>query len=97
VRAGVHVERDLRLSTRSRERVCAVLTCPFPDAGAIDNDGFAYLTDRLKELIKYKGFQVAPAELENVVVSHPHVADVVVIPRPDDRVRHSVGLRTDLV
>ena len=59
---------------------------PVSDAGAIDDDGFAYLTDRLKELIKYKGFQVAPAELENVVVSHPAVADVVVIPRPDDKV-----------
>ena len=39
---------------------------------------------RLKELIKYKGFQVAPAELEEVVLSHDDVADATVIPVPDD-------------
>jgi acyl-coenzyme A synthetase/AMP-(fatty) acid ligase len=38
----------------------------------------------LKELIKYKGFQVAPAELEAVLCAHPAVADAAVIPIPDD-------------
>lgn len=38
-----------------------------------------YITDRVKELIKYKGFQVAPAELEGVLNGHEHVADVAVI------------------
>lgn len=41
--------------------------------------------DRIKELIKVKGFQVAPAELEGMLLSHPDVADVAVIPIPDDR------------
>jgi 4-coumarate--CoA ligase len=41
------------------------------------------VVDRLKELIKYKGFQVAPAELEALLLTHPGVADVAVIPRPD--------------
>jgi acyl-coenzyme A synthetase/AMP-(fatty) acid ligase len=39
--------------------------------------------DRLKELIKYKGYQVAPAELEHLLLGHPAVADAAVVPRPD--------------
>src|SRR5262249_59622881 len=42
------------------------------------------IVDRVKELIKYKGFQVAPAELEALLVTHPEVTDVAVIPVPDD-------------
>ncbi|KAJ1545726.1 hypothetical protein HK405_007723 [Cladochytrium tenue] len=53
------------------------------DVAVIDKDGFAYIVDRIKELIKYKGLQVAPAELEGVLLSHPAVADAAVIPRPD--------------
>jgi 4-coumarate--CoA ligase len=55
------------------------------DIGYFDDDGYLYVTDRLKELIKVKGFQVAPAELEALLLSHPLVADVAVIGRPDDR------------
>ncbi|KAF2430804.1 phenylacetyl-CoA ligase-like protein [Tothia fuscella] len=44
-----------------------------------------FITDRIKELIKVKGLQVAPAELESHLLSHPHVADCAVIPVPDDR------------
>lgn len=48
------------------------------------NFGFTLETvDRLKELIKYKGFQVAPAELEGLLLKHPAVADAAVIPCPD--------------
>ena len=54
------------------------------DIGKADTDGYLYVVDRLKELIKYKGFQVAPAELEAVIQSHPAVADSAVIPSPDD-------------
>ena len=54
------------------------------DVGRADTDGFLYVVDRLKELIKYKGFQVAPAEVEAILLSHPEVADVAVIPSPDD-------------
>ncbi|KAG6613348.1 putative AMP-binding enzyme [Phytophthora cinnamomi] len=45
------------------------------DVGYIDEDGYVFIVDRLKELIKYKGHQVAPAEVEDVVNSHPKVAD----------------------
>ena len=48
-----------------------------------DEDGYLYVVDRLKELIKYKGHQVAPAELEHLLLAHPAVADVAVVPRPD--------------
>ena len=54
------------------------------DLGFADEDGWLYVVDRLKELIKYKGYQVAPAELEAVLLTHPAVADVAVIPSPDE-------------
>jgi 4-coumarate--CoA ligase len=49
------------------------------DVGYQDEQGFLYVTDRTKELIKYKGFQVAPAEVEGILSSHPKVADAGVI------------------
>ena len=49
------------------------------DVGHVDAQGNFYITDRVKELIKYKGFQVAPAELEGLLASHPKIADVAVI------------------
>jgi 4-coumarate--CoA ligase len=49
------------------------------DVGYEDEDGCLYITDRLKELIKYKGFQVAPAELEGLLLGHEKVADVCVL------------------
>lgn len=50
-----------------------------------DEDGYIYVVDRLKELIKCKGFQVAPAEIEHVLVGHPAIHDAAVIgePHPD--------------
>jgi acyl-CoA synthetase (AMP-forming)/AMP-acid ligase II len=54
------------------------------DIGYVDEDGFIFIVDRVKELIKYKGLQVAPAELEAILLSHPAVADAAVIPSPDD-------------
>jgi acyl-CoA synthetase (AMP-forming)/AMP-acid ligase II len=53
------------------------------DVGTIDGEGQLYVVDRLKELIKYKGFQVAPAELEALLLTHPTVADAAVVPKPD--------------
>ena len=50
------------------------------DIGYADEDGCFFIVDRLKELIKYKGIQVAPAELEAVLLTHPPVADAAVIP-----------------
>jgi acyl-coenzyme A synthetase/AMP-(fatty) acid ligase len=49
------------------------------DIGHQDKDGNFFVTDRVKELIKYKGFQVAPAELEGLLVDHPKVDDAAVI------------------
>ena len=54
------------------------------DIGYADEDSRFFIVDRAKELIKYKGFQVAPAELEAILLSHPSVADAAVIPSPDD-------------
>jgi len=50
------------------------------DIGFIDDDDELFIVDRLKELIKYKGFQVAPAELEAIILSHPQISDVAVVP-----------------
>ncbi|MEV6292290.1 4-coumarate--CoA ligase family protein [Streptomyces sp. NPDC051896] len=49
------------------------------DVGYTDEDGWLYVVDRVKELIKYKGFQVAPAELEALLLTHPRIADAAVI------------------
>ncbi len=53
------------------------------DIATIDEDGFVSIVDRLKELIKYKGFQVAPAELEALLLTHPAIADAAVVGVPD--------------
>ncbi|PQP92925.1 4-coumarate--CoA ligase-like 9 [Prunus yedoensis var. nudiflora] len=49
-----------------------------------DNDGYLFFVDRIKELIKYKAYQVAPAELEHLLQSHPDIVDAAVIPYPDE-------------
>ncbi|KAK2142289.1 hypothetical protein LSH36_977g02062 [Paralvinella palmiformis] len=54
------------------------------DVAYYDEEGYTVITDRLKELIKVKGFQVAPAELEDLLLTHPAVKDVAVIGKPDD-------------
>src|SRR6185369_13818515 len=54
------------------------------DIGYADADGCFHVVDRVKELIKYKGLQIAPAELEAALLAHPAVADAAVIPLPDD-------------
>ena len=54
------------------------------DLAIIDADGFMFIRDRLKELIKFKGFQVAPAEVEAALIAHPGVVDAAVIGRPDE-------------
>jgi acyl-CoA synthetase (AMP-forming)/AMP-acid ligase II len=49
------------------------------DIATVDSNGFVYIVDRLKELIKYKGYQVAPAELEALLLTHPKIADAAVV------------------
>jgi acyl-CoA synthetase (AMP-forming)/AMP-acid ligase II len=55
------------------------------DIGYYDEDGHFYIVDRLKELIKVKGFQVAPAELEGLLLTHPQIADCAVVGVADER------------
>ncbi len=54
------------------------------DIAKIDEDGYMFITDRLKELIKYKGFQVAPAELEATLVAMDGITDAAVVGLADD-------------
>lgn len=54
------------------------------DVCYIDEQGFLFVVDRVKEMIKYKGYQVPPAELEQLLLSHPDILDAAVIPYPDE-------------
>jgi acyl-CoA synthetase (AMP-forming)/AMP-acid ligase II len=54
------------------------------DVARLDEDGSLWIVDRIKELIKYKGYQIAPAELEALLLTHPAITDVAVIPRRDE-------------
>lgn len=54
------------------------------DIGHVDSDGHLFIVDRLKELIKYNGFQVPPAELEALLLTHPSISDAAVVGVPDD-------------
>ncbi|CAA0816506.1 4-coumarate--CoA ligase 2 [Striga hermonthica] len=55
------------------------------DIGFIDDDDELFIVDRLKEIIKYKGFQVAPAELEALLLNHPNISDAAVISMKDEQ------------
>lgn len=54
------------------------------DIGYIDDDEEVFIVDRVKEIIKYKGFQVPPAELEAILITHPSIADAAVVPQKDE-------------
>ena len=54
------------------------------DMAEYDRDGFFYITDRIKELIKVRGYQVAPTEFEALLLTHPDIIDAAVIPVQDD-------------
>jgi acyl-coenzyme A synthetase/AMP-(fatty) acid ligase len=53
------------------------------DIVRVDEDGFYYVVDRRKEMMKYKGFSIAPAEVESVLLEHPAVRDCGVVSRID--------------
>lgn len=55
------------------------------DIGFYDEDHYFYVVDRIKDLIKYKGFQVSPAELEGVLLLHEAVAEAAVVGIPDEK------------
>uniref|UniRef100_A0A0E0E4M3 4-coumarate--CoA ligase n=1 Tax=Oryza meridionalis TaxID=40149 RepID=A0A0E0E4M3_9ORYZ len=54
------------------------------DIGYVDDDDEIFIVDRLKEIIKYKGFQVPPAELEALLITHPDIKDAAVVPMIDE-------------
>nr|QJX14324.1 4-coumarate coenzyme A ligase [Anthoceros agrestis] len=54
------------------------------DIGVVDSDGEIFIVDRVKEIIKFKGFQVPPAELEALLLAHPDVSDAAVVPKKDE-------------
>lgn len=54
------------------------------DIGTVDEHGYCRIVDRVKELIKFKGFQVAPAELEALLLTHPSIKDAAVVRSPDE-------------
>ncbi|THU60245.1 hypothetical protein C4D60_Mb07t10610 [Musa balbisiana] len=54
------------------------------DLVRFDEDGFLFVVDRIKELIKHKGYQVTPSELEAVLLAHPHILDAAVVPLEDE-------------
>ncbi|MFD4636037.1 long-chain-fatty-acid--CoA ligase [Lentzea sp. NPDC058436] len=60
------------------------------DAGRLDDDGYVYVSDRLKDLIIVGGENIYPAEVENVLAKHPGVADVAVIGVPDEKFGEAV-------
>jgi acyl-CoA synthetase (AMP-forming)/AMP-acid ligase II len=74
------------------------------DIAVVDDEGYFSIVDRVKELIKYKGFQVAPAELEALLLEHPQITDAAVIGRPDEEAGEipvayvvAEGLEVDMV
>jgi acyl-CoA synthetase (AMP-forming)/AMP-acid ligase II len=85
------------LLVRGPQVMCGYLNNPDATAAAIEPDGFVhtgdigradahgnlFIVDRVKEIIKYNAYQVAPAELEGVLLTHPAVLDVAVVPSPD--------------
>ncbi|CBI17820.3 unnamed protein product, partial [Vitis vinifera] len=54
------------------------------DIGYIDDNDELFIVDRLKEIIKNRGFQVAPAELEAILIAHPNIVDAAVVPMKDE-------------
>jgi acyl-CoA synthetase (AMP-forming)/AMP-acid ligase II len=55
------------------------------DAGYLDEDGYVYIHDRVKDMIISGGENIYPAEVENAIFGHPDIADVAVIGVPDDK------------
>jgi long-chain acyl-CoA synthetase len=67
------------------------------DVGHLDDDGYLYVVDRLKDLIIRNGFNVYPRDVEDVLLAHPEVAAAAVVGRPDPRVGEEVVAFVQLV
>ena len=81
---GPHVMQGYWKSQEETARVLRDGWLSTGDIARIDTDGYVYIVDRKKEMIKYKGFSVAPAEVEAVLFQHEAVADCAVIGKPDE-------------
>ncbi|KAF8450090.1 hypothetical protein BDZ91DRAFT_802833 [Kalaharituber pfeilii] len=79
---GRGVERGCEGEIRAQGPQCVTLGYLEGDWGRIDEKGWLFITDRVKEMIKVKGIPVAPAELEDCLLGHPNIADAAVIPVP---------------
>jgi long-chain acyl-CoA synthetase len=80
---GPHVMQGYWKSQEETARVLRDGWLSTGDIARIDAEGYVYIVDRKKEMIKYKGFSVAPAEVEAVLFQHEAVADCAVIGKPD--------------
>lgn len=80
---GPHVMRGYWKAPEETSRVLRDGWLYTGDIAKVDHEGYVYIVDRKKEMIKYKGFSIAPAEVEAVLFKHPAVADCAVIAKPD--------------
>jgi long-chain acyl-CoA synthetase len=80
---GPHVMQGYWKSQEETARVLRDGWLSTGDIARMDAEGYVYIVDRKKEMIKYKGFSVAPAEVEAVLFQHEAVADCAVIGKPD--------------
>src|SRR5205814_8169863 len=80
---GPHIMKGYWKAPEETARVLSDGWLATGDIARMDRDGYVYIVDRKKEMIKYKGFSVAPAEVEAVLFQHPAVADCAVIGKPD--------------
>jgi long-chain acyl-CoA synthetase len=80
---GPHVMRGYWRAPEETSRTIRDGWLATGDIARMDHEGYVYIVDRKKEMIKYKGFSVAPAEVEAVLFQHPAIADCAVIGKPD--------------
>ena len=81
---GPHIMQGYWRSPEETERALRNGWLYTGDIGHVDEDGYIYIIDRKKDVIKYKGFGIAPAELESLLMEHPAVLDAAVIGIPDE-------------
>jgi long-chain acyl-CoA synthetase len=81
---GPHVMKGYWKSPEETSRVLRDGWLATGDVARVDDQGYVYIVDRKKEMIKYKGFSVAPAEVEAALFQHPAVADCAVYGKPDE-------------
>ncbi|VDC00331.1 unnamed protein product [Peniophora sp. CBMAI 1063] len=86
VRGPIVMKRYLKNEKATKDTMTKDGWLKTGDVAIIDKEGFFSIVDRKKELIKYKGFQVSPAELEDLLLGHPEIMDAAVIgiPAPDN-------------